>query len=545
MKSLIKVSLILSLAAFTFVGCNCFKKMAKHTDRIEASANPQLLSLKGQNVAADITVAFPDKYVDKNAVIKVTPVLNFNSGKIEGTSKFIQGENVKDNYTIIPYRGGSYTQNVVFAYDERADLSTLELVFEAKCKNGEFMHLVTIPVAEGISTVQKNADWTAYMDIMPDNFKRVTTITESADIHYLVSSSVVRPGELRDDQIKLFEDFVKENIDKDRTTLGNIYAKGYASPEGPVDFNDKLSRQRSESGKAAITKQLKKVEGVNYDAAAYGEDWDGFKELVQGSSLKDKDLILQVLNMYSSPVQRDREIKNMSAVYEVLKKDVLPQLRRTQLVASADISGKTDAELVAATKGDINSLTVEEMLFAATLVNTNEEKAAIYKAAADKYDDVRAYNNYGVALAQSGKIAEAKSALEKASKKGSDAAISNNLGAVALAEGNQAEAAKYRSAMNNRTKGLLSLAEGDYASATRSLDGYNLAVAHFCNGNIAQAKTALGNTQTACADYLRAIIAMREGDTTGAQAHLNAAAAKCDKVKAKAAGDVEFKKLNN
>ena len=142
-----------------------------------------------------------------------------------------------------------------------------------KAKNcKEYSDFAAIPVAEGVSTVQALANNTAYLSIMPDNFKRVTTISQSADIMYLINRSNVRKGELTKEQVKMFEDFVKEYSNKDRATLGSVYAKGYASPDGPVKFNDELSKARSESGQEAISKALEGVD-AKYDIAAYGEDW--------------------------------------------------------------------------------------------------------------------------------------------------------------------------------------------------------------------------------------------------------------------------------
>ncbi len=545
MKRLVRAGVLLSVIALMMTGCNCFKKMSKNLEDVTANSQPEILAVTGQVVNSNISITFPAKYFNKKCILKVTPVLVYENGEIPGTPKFYQGESVKDNYTVVPFEtGGTYTQEFSLPFEPKADLSTLELRVETLSKS-VFVDLKKFVIAQGISTVQNNADWTAYMTIMPDNFKRVTTISESADLVYQINSSQVRSIALRADQIKLFENFVKENSTKDRTTLGSVYAKGYASPDGPEDLNDKLSRQRSETGKTAISKQLKNVSGLTYDAAAYGEDWEGFKKLVEQSNMKDKDLVLQVLNMYSSPTQRDREIHNMAQVFEVLKKDVLPQLRRTQLTASADISGKTDDELRAAARGDINSLNLEEMLFAATMFDDNADKARIYKAAADKFGDARALNNLGIALAKENKIADAKTALRNAELKSKAPEISNNLAAIAMIEGNLPEAAKYQASMNAGTKGLLALAGGDYANAIKGLDGYNLAIAQFCNGNMSAAKTALGSTDCPYADYLKAQIAMREGDTTGATAYLKSAIAKEPTLRGKAQRDVEFLKLHN
>ena len=550
MKRLLMASMFLAGMAVLLSGCNCFKQMQKKADQVQYSCTPEVLTLKGNTVSAEISVAYPAKSFPKKAIVKATPVLVFEGGEIAGTPKYLQGEKVKDNYTVIPWKtGGTYTQTVSFPYDKRAQLSTLEVRLEVKCKNGAFLPVEeAIAVAQGISTVQNDADWTANLSIMPDNFKRVTTISEDADLIYLINSSKVRSTALDSEQIKIFEEFVKENADKYRTTLGSIYAKGYASPDGPVKFNDELSKKRSESGKEAIEKKISEnVPNAKYDVAYYGEDWEGFKELVEASDIEDKDLILQVLQMYSSPVQRDQEIKNMSQVFEILKTDILPQLRRTKFVASADIQGKTDDELKAAATGDVHSLNVEEMLYAATLFSDNATKAKIYKAAADKYNDVRAYNNYGVVKAWEGDYATAKQAFQKAASIQSAPEISNNLGVIALVEGNTAEAAKYLNPLNSAdakaNKALLALSEGDYATAAKGLNGYNLAVAEVCNGNLAKAKAALGNIKTADADYLKAVIAMREGDSAGAIANLKSAIAKDPAMKDKAKKDVEFAKI--
>ncbi len=549
MKRFLKVSLLLTAMTIMLAGCGCYNKMAKRVSDVKMSASPELLVRKGNTVTADVKVEFPARFFNKNAVVRVTPVLVFAGGEIAGTPKFLQGEKVKDNYQVVSTKtGGSYTQTVVFPYDKRANISTMELRFDVQCCAGaEFQTFASVPVAQGISDLVGLLDKAANASIMADNFKRVTTIQQDADVMYQINSAVVKPKALRDDQIKLLEEFVRENQDKDRVTLGNIQAKGYASPDGPTDFNDKLAKNRSNTGKDAVSKQLKDV-NVDYDIAAYGEDWDGFKALVEASNIPDKNLILQVLNMYSSPTQREKEIKNMAAVFDVLKKDILPQLRRTKLIASADIQGKTDAELRTAVRNSINSLNVEELLYSATLFEDNSTKGMIYKTAAEKYKDARAYNNLGVVLMSDGDLKQAKAAFQQAAKLSKAPEISNNLGLVAVAEGNIAEAKRYLEPLNtadaNANKALVQVLEGN-TNATAGLQGYNLAVAELANGNIARAKSALGNIATADADYLRGVIAMREGDTNAALRNLKSAVSKDKSLAARAKGDIEFSKLFN
>ena len=543
MKKFVNLCLILAVAVMAS-SCNCYKKMAKKADEVTISCNPEVLTLKGQNIITNVTVTFPAKYYHKKAVAKVTPVLEFEGGSIEGVPQYFQGSKVKDNYIVIDKKtGGEYTMSVSIPYDPRAEVSTLVMVVEAKCqgKDAEMVEIARIPVAEGVNTLQNSVDYTSALELLSDKYEKTTVISEKANIMYNINASNVRKNQLTTEQIKALEAFIAENVDKDRVTLGSVYANGYASPDGPLAMNDKLSKARSESGKKALSKELKKVEGVTYDAAAYGEDWEGFKELVEASNIEDKAMILQILQMTSNPVERDAQIKNMSAVFEQLAEEVLPQLRRTQLVATAEVQNLTDAEIKAAIeKGELSKLSLEQLLYGATLVEDNATIAKVYTAAT-KYNDARAYNNLGVICAEMGDWAAASAAFSKASSISSDAAINNNITVGALAEGKYAEAKQYLAGASEEAKALASVAEGKYAEATGKLSGYNAAVNYVLEGNYNAAKSALAGDKSAEAEYLRAVIAAQMDNASEASAYLKSAISLNPALKAKAAKDVNLK----
>lgn len=547
-----KLGLLLAVMAVTMTSCNCYKKMLRNVDEVVVICAPEVVTLKGNNACAVVTVNFPAKYFDEDALLKLTPVLVYDGGEIVGTPKYVQGEDVQDNYTTIPYKtGGSYTQEVSIPYNCPASISTLEFRIEAMCcnkNNAEFTQVASITVAQGVRTTPRLADNADYMTYVKDNFQRVITYTQQADILYDINRYSVRPVELTSEQIKMFEEFVQEYSVKDRTELGNVYAKGYASPDGPLNFNDTLSKQRSETGKAAAEKVLSDIE-VGYDAAAYGEDWEGFKELVAASNMQDKDLILQVLEMYSSPVERDQQIQNMTAVFNELKENIFPPLRRTQLVATADVTGYTDAELVEAAMGDgISVLTSEEGLYAATLVEGRENEARVYKYIAEKYNCYRGYNNYAIAVANMGDWDEAKAALEKAMSLNNNPAMLNNMGAVAIQERDYEKAAEYIAAAEaagvdvTGNKALLALALGE--PTLNGLEDYNIAVAQIYMNNPSAAVAAISDVHD-CADsnYIRAIAAMREGNSSSAISYLKEAVALNPEKAEQAAKDIEFVKL--
>ena len=575
MKKLMKLSMVLAVAALAFTSCNCFKKMAKNRDDVQLTVAPEILTLNNGIVAADINVTFPVKYFNAKAVVKVTPVIVFEGGEVAGTAHFYQGSKVDDNYTVVDKKnGGNVTMHVEFPYDPRMDECALQLRAEIRCPGGkckEFtlvnLNTGAIPtkeqaavlagndeaakaalakefgltVAYGLNTLQKDLKYSDLMAPMANNYKKVHTVVDKTDLLYAINSSVVTKKNEKKANLDAFKADVDAKLQNDRATQ-NIAVKGYASPDGPEKFNDKLSKARSESGHKVIAKLLKDS-GLDIDAAAYGEDWDGFKELVEKSNIKDKNLILQVLSLYNSPAERESEIKNMSAVFNELKEEILPELRRSQIVNTTDLQGKTDAEIMAAYRNG-GELTVEEYLFAAQeLTDCPKEQVAILTAASKKYNDARVYNNLGVAQTKVGDKAAALKSFEKAAKMDSSKELNKNLLLANLANNNTAEAKKYAAAADAQAKAAMAAAEGDYKTAARNLEGYNAAIALVQSNDLAGAKKAIAKDNSADADYLRAVIAVKEGDMKSAEAQLKSATSKNPELAKKAAKDVNLKAL--
>ena len=576
MKNIMKLSVVLVAAALAFSSCNCFKKMAQNREDVKLTVTPEILTLNNGIVAADINVTFPQEYFNKKAVIKVTPVIVFEGGEVAGTTKYYQGSKVDENYAVVDkVNGGNFSQHVEFPYDPRMDQCELQLRAEIKCPSGkckEFtlvnLNTGAIPtkeeaavlagndeaakaalakefgltVAYGLNTLQKDLKYGDLMEQMPNDYKKVTTVVDKTDLLYAINSSVVTKKNEKNANLDAFKANVDKNLDNDRATQ-NIAVKGYASPDGPVKFNDKLSKARSESGQKVVAKLLKDA-GLEIDAAAYGEDWDGFKELVEKSDIQDKNLILQVLSLYNSPAEREAEIKNMSSVFEELKKEILPELRRSQIVNSTDLQGLTDDEIMAAYRNG-GELTVEQYLYAAQeLAKNPQEQIEILTVASKKYNDARVWNNLGVAQTEAGDKEAALASFEKAAKLDSSKELNKNLLLANLANGNTAEAKKYAAAADAESKAAMAAAEGDYKAAAKGLTGYNEAIALIQSNDLAGAKKAIAKDNSAEADYLRAVIAVKEGDLKTAEAQLKSAVSKNPELAQKAAKDVNLKALN-
>ena len=560
MKNLFKVSAVLAVVVLTLSGCNCFKKMAKNQDDVKLVCTPEVLTLNNGVVAADVTLTFPAKYFNAKAVVKVTPVMVFEGGEVAGTTQYFQGSKVEDNYTVIDAKNGdTYTMHVSFPYDARMECSQLQLRAEIKCPGGKckeftLVNLNTglIPtkeeaavlaaggaeadalkrafglnIAEGVNALQAELNYADAMETMASGYKNVTTEVTRANYMYAINSSNLTKKAKSSEELTAFQQKAAEQKDNDRIKQ-NLYVNGYASPDGPEKFNDKLSAARSESGKKAAEELLAEI-GLPLDAASYGEDWEGFKELVAASDIEDKELILSVLNSYESSSERENQIKNMSQVFSALKKDILPQLRRAQLVNSSDITGKTDDEMAALVRaGKFAELDEKEMLHIASTGKLNaEEKIAVLEAAAKEYKSAAAYNNLAIAYAEVGEAEKAAAAFDSAIKAGANASeLNNNLALVNLMKGDTEAAKAYTANASKETKALAAAAEGNYAAAQSALDGYNAAVSATMNADYTAAKQYIANDKSAEADYLRAVIAAKQGDFAAATAELKSAIAK-------------------
>ena len=576
MKNLFKVSAVLAVAVLTLSGCNCFKKMAKNQDDVKLTCTPEVLVLNNGKVEADVNVTFPVKYFNAKAVLKVTPVMVFEGGEVAGTTQYFQGSKVDDNYTVIDQKnGGNYTMHVSFPYDERMECSELQLRAEVKCPKGKCKEFTLVnlndgaiptkeqaaalaaggaeadaikrafglTIAQGVNVMQNDIQYSDAMETMASGYKNVITEVTKANYMYQINSSRLNKKAISTEELTSFQQKAAEQNGNDRIKQ-NIYVNGYASPDGPEKFNDKLSAARSESGKKAAEELLKEL-GLSLDAASYGEDWEGFKELVAASSIEDKALILSVLESYTSSSEREEQIKNMSNVFTALKKEILPELRRAQLVNSSDITGKTDDEMAALVRaGKFAELDEKEMLhIASTGKLSQNEKIATLEAAANEYKSVAAYNNLGVAYAEAGEGAKAADAFAKAVNAGGKASeINNNLALVNIMNGDTEAAKAYTANASAETRALAAAAEGNYAQAQSQLEGYNAAVAATMNADYTAAKQYIANDKSADADYLRAVIATKQGDMATATAELKNAIAKDPSYAERCKKDVNLRK---
>ena len=540
MKNIVKImsAAILGLAA---IACSSPEKMAEMAENVTVKCAPAVLEVVGGEINANVTVTYPEKYFHPQAILEVTPVIVYEGGEAKMTPFVFQGEKVKENYEVVPSAGSTVSKKVNFTYAPGMEKCYLELRGVVKHKD-KSVDLPSMKVADGANCTYMLVCKKGKVDLKADNYKEIIKETAEGQILYQINSSDVRNSQLKSQSIKDFQAALEESKANERKNIVSTDVVAYASPDGKEDKNAKLSDNRSKSAEKAFNKVTKKNPiDATINVKSIGEDWEGFQELVAASDIEDKNLIIRVLSMYSDPAVREKEIKNMSAVYTSLAKNVLPELRRARFIANVEFTNYTNEELLKLIEENIDVLDETAILRAATLVKDNDQKVSLYKKAVEKFNSVNGQYNLAVTYINMDKLAEAKKALEKCEK---DADWNNAMGVIALRENNLDAAAEYFDASGNATAienaAIINILDGEYKAAAKNLanvKSFNAALVQVLLGNYAPAAEC--KCQCPASAYLRAVVAARKGDAEGVKKNLEAAK-KCEKLAARAERDIEF-----
>ncbi len=548
---------LVSILAVSLLGTSCSSKLgALSSDYFTVTPNP--LESQAGKVPASIAGSFPEKYLKKNAVVTVIPELRYGDGlSTQGEGATFQGEKVTGNDQTISYRlGGRYTMKTNFTYVPEMQKSEMYLTFKARVGKKD-VSIPAVKVANGVIATSELYKKAALSDggcLAADSFQRVNQQKQEANIKFLVNQANIRKSELQSNSVKDFVDMLKKiNADKERLNIQNVEIQAYASPEGGYDFNNKLSAKRQDATEGYVNEQLKatKVE-TGIDAHYTAQDWEGFKQLVAVSNIQDKDVIIRVLEMYKDPEEREQQIRNMSAGFQELAKGILPELRRSRMIINYETIGRSDEEILKQYNDDASALSVDELLYAATLVDTNAEKTAIYKKAASLYkNDARAVNNLASMAMLDGDVDAAKKYVSQAiSIDPKQAEAYANRGLLSLVEGDanaaETDIAKASTLGNvSYAQGVLNLAKGNYKNAESNFKGESTnsaALAQILNKNYAQAVGTLDEAQNknAVNTYLHAIAAARRENKYAAKSYLKEALEQDPSLESYAANDYEL-----
>ena len=543
--------------------CNPLKKMAADAENVKYTVAPDPLELHADSINMAITGKIPAEYFHKKAIIDVTPLLKTKGVNGEVVKEFktitLVGEAAtEEGQKITQASGGSFNYTDKVAYKDAMESAVLEVKIVGRFKT-KSVDIGNFKVGDGTIITPTLVMSDEKPILGTDKFVKVTPRKFEAQLNYVVNSSQVRGSELLDEDYKGLKEFLSMGAEKEFVFKG-VKISAYASPDGEISKNENLANDRAASAKKAFARDLKKakIEIENpdefYTLEGKGEDWEGFKTKMVASDIEDKDLILRVLKMYTDLDQREKEIKNLAATYTAVADKILPELRRSMISVMADEMSRTDEEIQRLVKSAPDSLSIEEILYAATLTESLDDKQSVYASAKKVYpSDWRGHNNSGYVLLLQNKANDAKADFEAALNADANNKIaSNNLAICHKLSGDFAKAKELYTAAKGAGKevsynlGILDIIGGKYSSAVANMGSektFNAALATLLNGNANGAIAILDaseDKEMAMSYYLKAIAGARAGNKDLTINNLKTAISKDSSLKQKANKDAEF-----
>ena len=237
-----KKSLFFSLIAAVALLASCNKTLP-NPDQL--SVNPNPLQKVGDKVDAQITGTFPAKKFAKKGVLVVTPVLKYAGKEALGEPVTYVGEKAKENGKTVNYKqGGKYTQSCSFKYEPEMRKSELYLRFEARVGK-KVIEIPEIKVADGVLVTDELAEaQDNQLAATPDKFQRIIQEMTEADIKFLIQQATLRSSETKSEEMKALQAAIKDAQADEKKAINKIEVSGYASPDGGMDLNEKLAKNR-------------------------------------------------------------------------------------------------------------------------------------------------------------------------------------------------------------------------------------------------------------------------------------------------------------
>jgi hypothetical protein len=569
--------------ALTLAGC-ALPTMVKMSKDQQLTVTPNPLEVHKDTVAFDMAANLPVKMLKKGTVYTVNTFYKSGSSEVALDPIPFKAEDYPNSKVEQP----KVTKSFSFPYQPSMKTGMLEVEGVAS-KGTKSKVSPRLPVATGLITTSKLVKPVAFAAFAGHGYNNQEELVPVIipDFIFEQGRSVLRTSEIRSAKGKELDAFIAS-----KNATRTVTITGTHSPEGAERINSRLSPDRAAAIEKFYRTQMKKydymgkADSINFILKPIIQDWNEFKTELskyEGISSEEKAEYLNIINAGGTFESQEKEMHKLKTYRKVFK-DIYPILRtaKTEILVVKD--KKTDAEILVlskqVTQGSVSAdtLSFEEMMYAATLTPSLEEKAAIYGAATKKGSNWNAHNNLGAvyiaqAMENSGNAAaladKALAQLEIAAKLNEAPEVHANLASVNMLKGNAYAAYNHASkALNaglrgenaagvNGVKGAAEIVKAQYAAAVSSESAatdnadnlFNKGLAQVLNKDYQNAMTSFKeatakDSNLAIAYYGAAVAAARLGNADGVVSNLTSAVGSDPSLKEAALSDLEFAKFS-
>jgi tetratricopeptide (TPR) repeat protein len=569
------------LAAMSFSGCS-LQSMVKMANDQQMTVTPNPLELHGDSVSFEVAANLPVKMLKKGKVYTAKFYYKYGEQELAVGDIEFKADDYPNSDEVQPRASETFS----FAYEPSMKSGNVEVMGVASDpRNGKSEESPRLQIAEGIITTSQLVQtvfYPAYADHGYNNQEEL--IPTKIDFFFDQGRSNLKYSERRSNRGKEFEAFIA-----DKNVTRTVTITGTHSPEGPERINSKLSNDRAAVIEKYYRQQMDKydyegmADSINFILKPIVDDWGQFKSALadyDGISDEEKSEILNIVNGPGVFEDKEKALQKLAS-YKKVFKDVYPGLRAAKTEILTVKNKKTDAEIsvlareIVAGSASADTLSVEELMYAASLTPDLKEQEGIYKAAIAKADSWNAHANLaavyvGMAMddaANSASLAgKAETQVDLANKQKESAEAYTTAASVYLLQGNLDKASDAldkaaslgpNAETTNGLKGVqgaIQIKRAEYGDAVASLSGANETAANLFNKGLAyllqkdnsNAISAFGDAVEAQNDfaigyYGAAVAHAREGNGNKVVENLKQAVGYDSSLKEAAVTDLEFK----
>lgn len=335
--------------------------------------------------------------------------------------------------------------------DVYAVARTVQTELESEQKNGgtfgvQATRNITIPLLQ----IDAQSVYNRMINyIIPDEelVPKVFTQNMSVYIDFPAGGISINPkyGNNRAELTRL-EEHLRPLLLSGNGTVTTIRIIGYASPDGNTKENERLAGNRSIQFKGYLQKQFNLPDNGLVTVNWVGEDWDGLKRLISESDKKYRSRVLSIFQLTDDPDSRRKQIRALDngAVYKDIEKSFFARLRRMELAVEAEsqVIPTDNPRLIEQVYSQPEKISLTDFIRTASLYRPGTEQyREVYELAAYTYPScVVAQLNAAAAALSQGDIESARYFFNQVE---GDQRAYNNLGVLALMEGDKKTAAAY------------------------------------------------------------------------------------------------------
>ena len=436
----------------TMSGC-ALNQMVKLAEDQNLTVTPNPLEVHADTVSFEMSADLPVKMLKKGKVYTINTFYKY--GDREETLEPIQFK--AEDYPNADSQQPRASKTYSFAYNPAMKSGMLEIQGVASDPaNGKSKETDRMAVAPGVITTSQLVEpvyFATYADHGYNNQEEL--IPTVVEFYFDQGRSALKYSEKRSNRGKKFDAFIA-----DKNVTRTVTITGTHSPEGEERINTELAKDRAVAIEKYYRQQMKKydykgmADSINFITKDIVRNWNIFKDslsVYDGISSEEKSSWLDIINGAGSYEEKEDQLHKLPTYNKVFR-ELYPKLRVAKTEILTVKEKKTDAEIsvlakmIADGSASADTLSNEELMYAASLTPSLKEREAIYMAATKQSGSWNAHNNLGavyVAMAMEGDASageKAKAQLDIAANKNASAEVHANLASVALMNGDAGKA---------------------------------------------------------------------------------------------------------